>query len=321
MVDSSIPVTVTGLEGLQVKAISAGFAHTCALTVAGGVTCWGWNNGQLLGNGTMTDSAIPVEVAGLGSGVSAISAGFGHTCALTTGGGVRCWGASGSGELGDGTMIESSGPVDVVGLSSGITSVAAGNGHTCAVRIDGGVACWGYNEGGQLGNGATTHSSAPVDVVGLPTAAVAVSAGGGYSCALMGSGTVMCWGSNSEGTLGDQPTYGNLSLAPVPVAGLPRDVTAIAAGVRHACALTASGKVWCWGSNSFGELGNVSPPYSSAPVAAAGLSSRVSAVATGNWTTCALADAAVKCWGHNHRGQLGNGTMTDSGVPIDVSFP
>ncbi len=174
--DSATPVDV--LEGLGgsplngVAAVSAGSGHTCALTTAGGVKCWGSNSFSQLGDGTNFASTTPVDVlvelggSQLGD-VTAVSSGSLHTCAVTETGGVKCWGWNASGQLGDGTIRDSSIPKVVLWLSSGVAAISAGGLHTCAVTAAEGVACWGLNNQGELGDGTTTRSSVPVDVSGF----------------------------------------------------------------------------------------------------------------------------------------------------------
>ncbi|HOY62044.1 MAG TPA: RCC1 repeat-containing protein, partial [bacterium] len=203
---STIPVDVVGLTS-GVALISSGAYHTCALTTSGGVKCWGNNDYGQLGDGTNTDRHAPVDVVGLTSGVASVSSGFDHTCAVTTSGGVKCWGTNYYGQIGDGTTTNSYMPVDVVGLASGVISVSSWSSHTCAVTTSGGVKCWGSNENGQLGDGTTTYSYTPVDVVGLTSGIASVSSGNLHTCAVTTSGCVKCWGSNVGGKLGINPGW------------------------------------------------------------------------------------------------------------------
>ena len=147
-----------------VTAIAAGQDHTCVLTRAGGVKCWGQNVYGGLGDGARNSALKPVDVSGLASGVSAISAGVFHTCAVTSSGGVKCWGSNVLGQLGNGTTTDSMTAVDVSGLVSGVSAITAGGFHTCVLMSGSGAKCWGDNRSGQLGIGTTTDSSVPVDV-------------------------------------------------------------------------------------------------------------------------------------------------------------
>ena len=217
-----IPVDVSGLTSGVAK-VSAGGNHSCAVTTTGGAKCWGFNAFGELGDNTNTNRKIPVNVFGLTSGVAAISAGGTHTCALTTTGGVKCWGDNAAGELGNGSNINSKIPVDVTGLTSGVAAVSAGTDHTCALTTTGGVKCWGSDVSGELGDGTNTDSNVPVDVSGLSSGVTAVSAGTDHTCALAALGALKCWGSNASGQLGD----GTITDSNVPVDTLGFTVTRI----------------------------------------------------------------------------------------------
>ena len=151
--------------------ISAGYYYTCALLSTGAVKCWGYNDNGQLGDGSaasVTPRTTPVDVSTLSSGVTAISTGSYHTCALLSTGAAKCWGKNTSGRLGDGSNTASLTPVSVSTLSTGVIAIAAGEAHTCAVLNTGAVKCWGYNVSGQLGDGSTTQSFTPVGVLSIP---------------------------------------------------------------------------------------------------------------------------------------------------------
>jgi alpha-tubulin suppressor-like RCC1 family protein len=334
---SSTPVDVTGLAS-GVVAIAAGGSHTCALTTTGGVKCWGLNqNGQLGDNGALNLRFTPADVSGLTSGAASIAAGLLTTCAVTTGGAAKCWGANGAGQLGDGTtnspvLV----PANVSGLASGVAAIATYNGHSCALTSGGGIKCWGQNASGQLGTGFPPVSSfVPVDVISaqsapLLTGASAIVVNFAGSCALKNGG-VLCWGENGVGQLGNNS---GVSSSNVPVSVLSGDsapplsgVNAIATGRNHICALTDVGGVKCWGHNSSGQLGEGgnSPFIRTTPVdvltaPAMPPLAGVSAITTGEQHTCALMNGGgVKCWGANFAGQVGDNSSGNYRFsPVDV---
>ncbi|MEW6085138.1 MAG: RHS repeat-associated core domain-containing protein [Chloroflexota bacterium] len=245
--DRLAPVDVSGLTS-GVVAVSAGREHTCALTASGGLKCWGRNNGGQLGTGGYSNSSVPVNVNGLTSGVAAVSAGNYHTCALTTAGGMKCWGGGGSGQLGNNSFHGNANPVNVSGLSSGVRAIALGGDHTCALTTAGGMKCWGLNSDGQVGDGTTTNRNTPVDVSGFTSGVATIQIGGTSTCAITTSGGLKCWGDNSLGQVGDGTTTDRTS--PVNVSGLTSGVIAADAGVTRACALLVDGIVKCWGAGT-----------------------------------------------------------------------
>ncbi len=209
------PQAVVGLV-VSVDAIAAGFQHTCALSSAGQVYCWGDNGvGQGGSDSSVNTLTSPTAVAAL-SGVGTLVAGDNHTCATLTDGTARCWGGNLSGQLGDGTTTRSWTPVLVINLSGAVMQVSASlqtPPHTCAYLQGGTAHCWGYNYTGQLGDNTTANKSTPVQVLSIHSASH-VSSRGYHSCAVVEQGRkVRCWGANIDGQLGN----GTNTNSPVPV--------------------------------------------------------------------------------------------------------
>ena len=326
--------------------VAVGSTHACALTRDGAVYCWGDNlYGELGTGGSPSQSTVPLAVSGLGASRS-VSVAETHTCAVTSSGGVFCWGTQP-------TVLPSASttPLAIAGLNEA-TLVSTSARDTC-VLANGAIWCWGFNEEGQLGDGTTENRDTPVQVVGLPQDMVDVSTGANYACATSAAQGVFCWGGNLSGTLGDGSTttshapirvlpsanavsaagftcalengeascWGSLSptpsLAPVGVAGLPGAST-ISVGVFHACATTASGAALCWGRNAEGELGDGSSNDSIVPTPVAGIQDATSIVA-GDYATCAVTSFGhVLCWGFNWCGILGTGATASSATPVPV---
>jgi alpha-tubulin suppressor-like RCC1 family protein len=219
----------------------------------------------------------------------------------------------------------STGGSTTAGGSSGGTpvaiSVATGVEFTCALLSGGTVQCWGRNSFGELGAysnevcSASICSTTPLQVSGITTA-TAIAAGYAHACAVLSSGTVQCWGLNSNDQLGNGTTAS--SSEPVTVSGVS-DAIAVATGWDYTCALLSGGTVQCWGNNKYGQLGNGTTASSPEPVTVLGVSGAI-AVAAGRSHACALlTGGTVQCWGRNDYGQLGDGTTADSSVPVTVS--
>ena len=195
--------------------------------------------------------------------------------------------------------------------------IVAGSGYTCVMLSDGSARCWGYNAFGMLGNGTADSSSTPVQVQGLPGPLTALASGDGHVCGLLGTGGVVCWGSNTFGQLGDGTN--NDSAAPVAVQGVSNAI-AIAAGGAHSCALRADHTAVCWGDNFDGQLGDGTKVDSVTPVQVAGGVSNAVELGVGESHTCArLSDGTINCWGYNVDGELGDGTTMSRVTPAPAS--
>ncbi len=250
---STTPVRVQGLGG-NATAVRVGREFSCALRSDGVVRCWGRNRHGQLGNGSTQDAHTPVTVA-LPASAKAVGLGAQHACAVLTNGDLYCWGANPYGQVGDGTDQDRPQPVRV-NLPAKATDVRAGDFHTCALLENGQMWCWGGNSQGQLGvPGAGGESRHPVRVQNLSGAVVALDAGGDSTCAVVNGG-VRCWGSNFYGQVGDG-TY-HMRWTPTQVVGLAAGVRDVSVAWDHVCALSdasSGGRVLCWGSDAFGQLG------------------------------------------------------------------
>lgn len=306
-----------GEYALEVVQIAAGGLHTCAVTPSGGVKCWGANNDGQLGDSGSLLKRTPVDVVGLTSGVASITSGNSHTCAVTTAGGLKCWGLNSSGQLGDNSITTRRIPVDVQGLSAGVAKASAGASHTCAVTFSGAAKCWGNGGYGRLGDGSGATRRIPGDVAGMASGVADISAGANHTCATTTSGAAHCWGQGGYRQLGLGTT--DNQLTPQLVVGLSSGVLGVYAGTYHSCALTTAGAVMCWGDNTIhGILGDGTTTASATPVAVSGLSSGVSRLVVGGYHNCVVTTGgAAQCWGLNS-GQLGDGTLISRKVPTQV---
>ena len=297
-----------------VAQVAVGGQHTCAVKTDGSLWCWGYDNDGELGDGGQ--SFGPVQVTTLGSDVATVCAGRLHTCAVKTDGSLWCWGSNYFGQLGDGTSTDRTTPVQVTALGNSVAAVSAGNRHTCAVKTDGTLWCWGDNSHGQLGNGTTTGSNVPVQAGQgtIGSLGAQVSAGFSHTCARLTSATAWCWGDNSLGQLGDGTGMDRNS--PVAVTGLGADVSAISAGQAQTCATRGDGTGWCWGGNSSGEVGDGTTSPRVAPVQ---VITGVATFAAHNQSTCARkADGTVACSGSNAYGEVGNNSLANQLTPVAV---
>lgn len=239
---NSMPAKVNTLS--NIKEVSVGLGHMCALSKSGALHCWGRNDSGQVGNGTDLYVANPYQVL---NGVSRVSAGVSHTCGSTTNDALYCWGRNFTGQLGIGSMSNKLLPTVVNGIA-GVTAVASGNSHTCAIAL-GNVYCWGGNTDGQLGTGGSTPSSAPGSVT-LQNA-IEIAAGYDFSGAIVADKPSL-WGYNGSGQVGNGMT--SSAYSPKEISSL--SIQALSLANSSSCALLSTAQISCWGANAHGQLGN-----------------------------------------------------------------
>lgn len=356
--DSTTPLKVRQDPGVLLGKIvddvfSAQF-HSCALA-AGKVYCWGQNDDGQLGDGTTTDSNVPVLVGGAltGQTVTAIG-GSGNTSCAIANSKIYCWGLNSDGQVGNNSTTSVNTPTAVSTTNLGASYVATAlstsgsrSYNMCAIA-DNKAWCWGQNNAGQIGNGTSGNTD-----VRVPTAVRANSGdvlydkvvtaisqdgyyngSGGYThvCVVaksptLNDGAVYCWGENADGQLGrNNTTDSNVPIAVITSGVLSGKVVQdVVAGLRHSCVM-ANAKVYCWGDNGAGQLGDGTNSQRNAPVAVranngdALYNKVVTAIGGGSNRGCAVADFKTYCWGLNDMGQLGDGTTTNRNVPTKSSF-
>jgi alpha-tubulin suppressor-like RCC1 family protein len=291
---------------------------TCAVTSTAEVKCWGINHVGQLGNGTQVDSSSPVQVQGLSGQISSVTATPYNGCALSTSGGMKCWGADHRGQLGNGSGVASSTAIQVTGLTTGVKAMAGSEEFTCALMNSGEVKCWGETFLDVNNDGIDDSGSTPTTVTGIPQDIEAISAGGGkYACVVSATSGVWCWGQNTSGQLADGSNVDR--LIPVQATSLPSSIKSLSTGSNHSCAVMSTGGVKCWGSNANGKLGDGTTNNSNIPVDVLGLTGPAVSVSTGYHHSCALlVSSTVQCWGWNIGGQLGDGTNNDSNIAVTV---
>ncbi len=309
-------------QAAALAAVSVGSNFTCGITTAGGAVCWGTNSYGSIGNGSYTTpSRSPVDVTGLTSGVKSIAAGTFHACAVTTAGGVKCWGRNHFGQLGInklGDAFNSTTPVDVLMGSYVAVAVTAGSTHSCALITDGSVRCWGNGAGG-LGNNTSVTSTTPVPVYGFTAPVVSLASGQFHNCAVQSDGVTKCWGLPDNGRLGNgQATVRSLIATN---AGNFTDAVAVSAGLAHTCVKTNVGGLRCWGRNLNGQIGLGGTSTADVLNPTVVLASGVNMVHIGqaaSHTCAAMSTGEVKCWGLNDNGQLGTNDLAQRTSPTPV---
>lgn len=265
MLRSLTPLRVQGLSGAAVS-VTAGGTHFCAALASGALACWGENFRGQLGVSGNTPRGAATPVTDLAGEVAEVVTGQYHTCVRRRDGTVSCWGQNAFGTLADGAWTDRAEPRDVP-LPANAVALSTQTNHVCAALDDGSVWCWGYNSDGQLGNGGRTTSPRPVATVALPVQTTQLATASNHTCALGDDGTLRCWGGNEVGQLGDGSN--TRRLRPAAAVTLDGPVTQTSTGLGFTCAALRNGRVFCWGDNTHGTLGDGTAQSRGTPVAVA----------------------------------------------------
>ncbi len=348
-----VPVDTSGvLRGKAIKSITTGYDHTCVIASDSKAYCWGGNSNGALGNNSTAESRVPVAVytgtagspgALYGKTLVSIAAFIETTCAIASDSKAYCWGYDSSGQLGNSAPNDgsySSVPVAVdtsVALSGkGVVAISEGSEWTLAIATDGNAYSWGNNGSGELGNSlGPTDSNVPVQVTNTGAlsgkSVLSIDAGGHFGCAIASDSNAYCWGINAEGHLGDNnsPTQRSFPVAVYTSGALSgKKILSISSAYNHSCVIASDSKIYCWGSNDSGQLGDSTTTDNDEAVAVvttgvlSGLN--INSVIAGNYFNYVIgSNGKAYSWGQNSYGQLGNDAIPASGssVPVDTFAP
>jgi alpha-tubulin suppressor-like RCC1 family protein len=280
---------------------------------------WGLGTGGQLGDGSVVTKSSPVSVFSVIGNWQTLSGGSQHSIGLTTAGTIWAWGTNSSGQLGDGTTVNTSSPVSVVGGITDWCQVSAGQIHNLGLTNYGEAWAWGSGANGRLGDNSVTAKSSPVLVVGGFTDWCQIAAGSTHSLGLRTNGTVWAWGSGVNGRLGDDTTISKLS--PVSVVGGFTDWSQVSAGIDHSLAVRQNGTVWAWGYNGAGRLGDNSIAAKSSPVSVVGdITNWCQASAGGCHSLAVTSSGEAWAWGSGANGRVGDGgALTNKSSPVSVA--
>ena len=299
--------------------VSAGGAHTCAISTDKSLYCWGFNNNGQIGDGTAgspDNNRLSPKKIGTSGVWASVSAGAAHTCAITTGQSLYCWGLNGDGQVGDGTSGNQRPSPKKIGTSGVWASVSAGTIHTCAISTGKSLYCWGDNQTGEIGDGTSGFTAIQPSPKRIGTSGVwALAVGGDYhTCAITTGKSLYCWGFNGFGQVGDG-TSGNQRPSPKKIGTSGAWAVGSAGGTNgngHTCATTIGNSLYCWGYNQYGQIGDGtsgSPTNDRHTPKKVGTSGVWAGSSGGAAHTCAISTGqSLYCWGRNDVGQIGDGT-------------
>ncbi len=311
LIDVMQPTLVDG--STSYKQVVVGAEHTCALTTSNIIKCWGRNNFGQLGTSDNTDALIPVSID-TGTSYSMIAAAGKGTCGITQAGNLKCWGQNLFGSIGDNTALNRNAPVLVDG-STIYKFISVGELHKCGITASDDLKCWGHNGNTELGDGTSLNRFTPVLIdASTRYKKVATSKISSFhTCGITSTDKIKCWGQNTYGQLGDGTTTSRTTPTAINIATSYSDISL---GYVHTCAIEAvSGKLFCWGKNEYGQLGDYTTLQQLTSVQA-DTPKKYSIISAGyNYTIGITSDGFLRGYGVNTNGQVGNNTLIDVLTP------
>ncbi len=288
---------------------------TLGIKSDGTLWAWGYNFYGQLGDGTTINRNVPTQIGSATHWVS-VSAGLEFSLAVSSDGKLWAWGRNNFGQLGDGTTTNRNVPIQI-GSATNWVSVSAGTGHTLAIKSDGTLWTWGYNFYGQLGDGTNTNQPVPTQI-GSATNWVSVSAGAYHSLGITADKKLWAWGYNADGQLGDASNNDVAVPVQITVIGITINWISISAGGYHSLGISDNGKLWAWGRNDYGQLGDGTFFGRMRPTQITALTNWASVSGGASHSLATTADGKLRAWGRNNIGQLGDGTTTDHIAPTQI---
>ena len=318
VIAKSSPVqTITG--GTNWKQVSGGLYTAAAIKTDGTLWAWGDNYYGQLGNSTVVPKSSPVQTIAGGTNWKQVACGYNHTSAVKTDGTLWTWGRNAAGQLGDSTFVTKSSPVQTIAGGTNWKQVAAGVYHTSAIKTDGTLWSWGFNNSGQLGDNTPSSTFSPVQTIAGGTNWKQVACGSYHTAAIKTDGTLWTWGNATYGVLGDNTVIAKSS--PVQTITGGTNWKQVACGYRHTAAIKTDGTLWTCGYNYYGQLGDNTGVSKSSPVQtiAGGTNwKQVAAGSAGIHTAAIKTDGTLWSWGFNVSGQLGDNTTTNKSSPVQT---
>lgn len=304
--------TPTRVGGVGVWAsVSAGGQHTCGITEASNLYCWGRNDFGQVGDGTQDDRPTMKRVGGVGVWI-AVSAGGFHTCGITEAKNLYCWGRNYNGEIGDGTSGNNRLALTRIGGAGVWSQVSLGDQSSCGITTADNLYCWGWNQEGQIGDGTKEDKHALTRIGGAGVWASIAPSTTYHTCGITLAKNLYCWGNNAAGQIGDGTT-GTDRVVPTKVGG-SGVWSAADGGIYHSCGITSARNLYCWGNNSRGQIGDGTTRTFQLAMKRVGGSGVWARLATGSEHTCGITVGKnLYCWGHNQYGQIGDGSTEGFG--------